>query len=61
MGTETRKSGIEGVGDMSWGTHVCLFYETKEDLLDALVPYCKTGLDSQEFCLWVVAEPLTIE
>ena len=61
METETRKSGIDVVGDMSWGTHFCLFYETKEDLLDALIPYCKTGLDSEEFCLWVVAEPLTIE
>jgi C4-dicarboxylate-specific signal transduction histidine kinase len=61
MGAETRKSGIEVVGDMPWGTHVCLFYETKEDLLDALIPYCKTGLESEEFCLWVVAEPLTIQ
>jgi C4-dicarboxylate-specific signal transduction histidine kinase len=61
MATETRKSGIDVVGDMSWGTHFCLFYDTKEDLLDALVPYCKTGLDCEEFCLWVVAEPLTIE
>jgi C4-dicarboxylate-specific signal transduction histidine kinase len=61
METKMRKSGIEVVGDMPWGTHVCLFYETKEDLLDALVPYCKTGLESEEFCLWVVAEPLTIK
>jgi MEDS: MEthanogen/methylotroph, DcmR Sensory domain len=56
--TEMRKSGIDVVGDMPWGTHVCLFYETKEDLLDTLVSYCKAGLESQEFCLWVVAEPV---
>jgi hypothetical protein len=30
-------------------------------LLDILISYCKTGLESEEFCLWVVAEPLTIE
>src|SRR5258705_9425046 len=58
MTTEVRKSGIDVVGDMSWGTHVCLFYETKEDLLDTLVSYCQAGLESQEFCLWVVAEPV---
>jgi C4-dicarboxylate-specific signal transduction histidine kinase len=46
---------------MSWGTHFCLFYETKADLLETLVSYCKAGLESQEFCLWVVAEPLTEE
>jgi hypothetical protein len=55
MTTEMRKSGIDVVGDMPWGTHFCLFYETKEDLLETLVPYCKAGLESQEFCLWVVA------
>src|SRR5882672_10297057 len=61
MTTETRKTGIDVVGDMPWGTHVCLFYETKRDLLDTLVSYCKAGLESQEFCLWVVAEPVREE
>src|SRR3989449_10665984 len=61
MTTELRKTGIDVVGDMPWGTHVCLFYETKEDLLDTLVSYCKAGLESQEFCLWVVAEPVREE
>jgi C4-dicarboxylate-specific signal transduction histidine kinase len=46
---------------MPWGTHFCLFYETKEDLLETLVSYCKAGLEGQEFCLWVVAEPITEE
>jgi signal transduction histidine kinase/PAS domain-containing protein len=57
--SEMRKTGVEVVGDMPWGTHFCLFYETREDLLETVVPYCKAGLENQEFCLWVVAEPLT--
>jgi len=61
MATEMRKTGIEAVGDMPWGTHFCLFYETKADLLETLVTYCKAGLESEEFCLWVVAEPLSEE
>jgi signal transduction histidine kinase len=61
MVPETRKTGIDVVGDMPWGTHFCLFYETKRDLLDTMSSYCKAGLESEEFCLWVVAEPLTIE
>src|ERR1700688_3536389 len=61
MTTETRKTGIDVVGDMSWGTHFCLFYDTKADLLETLVSYCKAGLESQEFCLWVVAPPVTVE
>jgi signal transduction histidine kinase len=59
--TETRKTGIDVVGDIPWGAHFCLFYETKEDLLDTLISYCKAGLESEEFCLWVVADPVTVE
>ena len=44
---------------MPWGSHVCVFYESKDDLLDTVVPYFKTGLDSNEFCLWAPSEPLT--
>jgi hypothetical protein len=61
MATEMRKTGVDAVGDVPWGTHFCLFYETRADLLDTLVSYCKSGLENQEFCLWVVAEPLTGE
>ena len=56
-----RKSGIEVVGDVPWGTHFCLFYETKEDLIDILVPYFKVGLENNEFCMWVTSEHLTEE
>jgi len=62
MATETQKTGIDVVGDVAaWGAHFCLFYETKEDLLDTLISYCKSGLEREEFCLWIVAEPLTID
>ena len=61
MTMEMRKTGVDVVGDMPWGTHFCLFYETQADLLETTVAYCKAGLESQEFCLWVVAEPLAVE
>ncbi|MDX6446949.1 MAG: formate hydrogenlyase transcriptional activator [Blastocatellia bacterium] len=61
MATELRKSGISVVGDMSWGTHFCHFYETKEDLLDILTPYFKAGLENNEFCMWVVSDPVREE
>lgn len=31
------------VGDLAWGTHIALFYETKEDLLATLVGYFRAG------------------
>src|SRR5258708_36354900 len=58
--SEMRKTGVEVVGDMPWGTHFCLFYETRADLLETVVCYCKAGLENKEFCLWGVAEPLTV-
>ena len=62
MATEMPKTGIDVIGDIAaWGTHFCLFYETKEDLFDTMVSYCKSGLDSGEYCLWVVADSFTIE
>lgn len=59
MPVEMPKTGIDVLGDMPWGTHFCVFYETKADILEALVPYCKAGLENEELCLWVIAEPLT--
>jgi len=58
---EKRKSGITVIGDVSWGTHLCQFYQTKEDLLDILAPYFKAGLENNEFCMWVTSEPLHVE
>lgn len=53
-----RKTGIDILGDVPWGTHFCLFYKTKEDLCDILVPYFKAGLENNEFCMWVCWEYL---
>lgn len=56
-----RRTGISVVGEISWGAHFCHFYETKEDLLNILVPYFKAGLEDNEFCAWVVSDPLEEE
>jgi len=52
------KSGIDIIGDVPWGMHFCQFYESKEDLIEILVPYFKAGLENNEFCMWVTSEPL---
>jgi len=58
---EKRKTGIDVIGDIPWGTHLCQFYQTEKDLIDILVPYFKTGLKNNEFCMWVTSEPLHVE
>jgi len=56
---DLRDTGIEAVGDMPWGTHFCQFYQSKQDLLDILVPYFIKGLRNKEYCTWVTSEFLT--
>ena len=56
-----RKTGIDVIDPAPWGTHLCLFYEGKQDLVDILVPYFKTGLENNEFCMWVTSEPLSVQ
>src|SRR5258706_466371 len=55
-----RNTGIEPVGEMPWGTHFCHFYETRDDLLETLLPFFKAGLEAGEFCAWIVSEPLEV-
>jgi len=58
MDERTRQTGVDAIGAVPWGTHLCLFYETKQDLLDILVPFFKAGLENNEFCIWVTSESL---
>ena len=57
--SEMRRSGISVVGDRPWGTHFCNFYESGSDLFHMLLSYFKAGLEDNEFCVWVVSEPLS--
>ncbi|HVT85839.1 MAG TPA: MEDS domain-containing protein [Chitinophagaceae bacterium] len=58
---ELRNSGIEAIGELPWGSHFCNFFESKEDLLQILIPYFKAGLVNNEFCLWITSAPVTVE
>lgn len=53
-----RQTGIAALGKVPWGTHVCLFYQSKMDLLNVLPPYFKAGLESGELCIWVTSDLL---
>jgi C4-dicarboxylate-specific signal transduction histidine kinase len=57
--SEMRRSGISVVGDRPWGTHFCNFYESGSDLFHMLLSYFKAGLEDNEFCVWVVSDPLS--
>jgi len=60
MPGNSRPSGIDAVGNVPWGTHLCQFYRSEQDLLDIMVPYFQAGLESNEYCIWLTAEPLDV-
>jgi MEDS: MEthanogen/methylotroph, DcmR Sensory domain len=50
--------------ELDWlraGDHVCQFYDTSEELTEALIPYFKAGLERQEACGWVAGGPEEVE
>jgi PAS domain S-box-containing protein len=61
LNEKLRKSGIDIIGNIPWGTHFCQFYQTKEDLIDILVPYFKSGLENNEVYIWVTSQLLEVK
>ncbi|AHG93263.1 PAS sensor protein (plasmid) [Gemmatirosa kalamazoonensis] len=55
------ETGVAGVADLPWGTHICQFYETVQDVLDIALPYFRAGLERDEQCVWAVCDPLTVD
>jgi DNA-binding CsgD family transcriptional regulator len=54
-----RDTGIPVLGGMPWGAHICMFYETKVDLVDSSVSYFQAGFRNNELCVWAVSDPVT--
>jgi len=61
MTTALRRPGVNILGDMPWGSHVCMFYESKDDLLETVALFFKAGLENNEFCVWALSDLLTLE
>ena len=53
----TTPSGISGMDDLQWGSHICQWYFKRRDLAGTLVPYFEAGLKNNERCIWVTAAP----
>lgn len=58
MKDEFTESGV-GLASKCEASHFCHFYESESELLATVASYLKEGLDSGQFCIWVLPEPLT--
>jgi DNA-binding CsgD family transcriptional regulator len=59
MTAQLRNSGIPLVDQIPWGAHLCLFYETNDDLLDTAAGYFGAGLEAHEYCVWAISDPVS--
>lgn len=50
---EYRESGIEVLDLIRWGTHIAQLYNSKDELIEVLIPYLIKGLEQNELCVWV--------
>ena len=57
---DNRDTGIDSVGEVSWGAHICMLYKSKYDLKEILMPYFLTGLHNNESCLWIIPDTMDI-
>jgi DNA-binding CsgD family transcriptional regulator len=56
MATGLRNSGIPFLDQVSWGSHLCAFYETPHDLLDTVAGYFAAGIAANETCAWAMPD-----
>ncbi len=55
---DQRSTGNGVIGDVPWGTHLCLFYANEEELAEVALPFVKAGLEHDELCVWVTPTSL---
>lgn len=51
-----RETGIDIIGDVPWGTHICFLYNSKEEIFEIVGPYIKEGLNNNELCVWIYSD-----
>jgi DNA repair protein RadC len=50
-----RDTGIGLLGEVSWGSHICLLYDNKQVLINIIVQYIQAGLAGNDSCLWITS------
>lgn len=50
--------GLPGIGPVPRGLHSCHFYNNRQQLVDALIPYALAGLRANERVLIIASRPL---
>jgi len=54
------RTGIDRFIEVPWGTHICMLYKTKRDLMEVSIPFIQAGLKNNEYCIWITSETLSV-
>jgi DNA-binding CsgD family transcriptional regulator len=54
-----RETGILPLRRLPWGAHICLFYETDQDLIDATTSFMRAGLIHNESSMWMLPDEIS--
>lgn len=58
----SRVSGVASIlSAVKHGSHMCAFYETKDDLIDLVTPFFTNGLNNGDACVWVMPDGVEAE
>jgi signal transduction histidine kinase len=59
--SRARPSGISALGNVAFGTHLCQFYKTQDDVNEIVQSFLLAGLDANERCIWMAQDPMSAE
>lgn len=57
MANATTSTGIAGIGNVNWGSHLCQFFQSRAELIDSLVSFYAAGLRNNECCMMGTGSP----
>jgi DNA-binding CsgD family transcriptional regulator len=56
--SQTLPAALAGIGH---GSHLCAFYETKDDLIDLVLPFFDRGIRRGELCVWMMPDTVSAD
>src|ERR1700678_2121135 len=54
-----RQTGLRVLPRFPSGTHIRVFYESTQDLVDMHIDYFKAGLEAKDHCVCAISDPIT--
>lgn len=61
MAMVLRNSGIPFIDEVAWGSHLCAFYETDDDLFETVAGYFAAGIETNEMCVWAMPDGICLD